>query len=168
MKRWYAVQSKPGQEQLAEVNLQRQGYTTYLPRCARKRRRAARIHLIQAPLFPGYLFVELDLDQDPWRSVNGTFGVSALVSFGNRPSPLPQGLIKAIRAREDAHGLVQLDEECPFQPSDPVEVTHGPFTEQTGLFQGQTPDRERVIVLLSLMGRKVSVKLPSEDIRAAG
>ena len=168
MKRWYVVQSKPGQEQVAEINLQRQGYITYLPRCARKRRRAARTHLIQAPLFPGYLFVELDLEQDRWRSVNGTFGVSAIVCFGSKPSPLPQGLLRAIREREDEHGLIQLDEECPFRADDPVAITHGPFTEQTGLFQGETPDRERVIVLLSLLGRKVSVKLPSQDIRAAG
>lgn len=64
MNRWYAVYTKTGAENLAEGHLQRQGFRVYLPRYRKERRHARRITLVKAPLFPRYLFVELDLDRD--------------------------------------------------------------------------------------------------------
>ena len=89
-KRWYVAHTKPGQERMAEGHLERQGFHVYLPLREKKRRIGRRTDIIKAPLFPRYLFVELDLSVDRWRSVNGTFGVAYLVGGpnwrGGRPS----------------------------------------------------------------------------------
>src|SRR3546814_4907858 len=70
MTRWYVAQTQAQGEERARLNLERQGFRTYLPRYRRERRHARRRDVVQAPLFPGYIFIELDLEQSPWRSIN--------------------------------------------------------------------------------------------------
>ena len=66
-KRWYVVHTQPNGEGRANLNLRRQGFATYLPRYARRRRHARRQETVQRPLFPRYLFVGLDLARDEAR-----------------------------------------------------------------------------------------------------
>lgn len=167
MKRWYVVQAKPGQERLAEGNLLRQGYRAYLPRLKswRKAGGGRRIAL-SVPLFPGYLFVELDITREAWRSINGTIGAVGLVSFGPRPAPLPEGVIEEIKAREGEDGLVHDDALSRFKPGDRVAVADGPLAETDGLFQA-TDGKRRVVVLMRLLGREVPVRLREDQVRAA-
>ena len=63
---------------------------------------------VEAPFFPGYLFIVLDLTRHQWRSVNGTFGVSRLVMRGDQPHPAPRGVVEALIAAADARGILQL------------------------------------------------------------
>ena len=97
MSKWYVVYTRPNQEQRAEVNLARQGYRTWLPVMERSRRRAKRFESGHAPLFPQYLFVELDIGREPWRAINGTFGVKRLLADGPRPRALPEEFVAALR-----------------------------------------------------------------------
>ncbi|WP_340119169.1 transcription termination/antitermination NusG family protein [Pelagibius sp. 7325] len=82
MKRWYVAQTQTQAEDRARFNLERQGFTTYLPRYRRERSHARRRETVRALLFPGYIFVEFALESAPWRSINGTFGISHLVCQG--------------------------------------------------------------------------------------
>ena len=76
MTNWYAVQTKPRQELVAEQNLQRQGFVTYLPRIRlRKRKRNKLVDAVE-PLFPRYLFIHVDPDQDSLAPVRSTLGVA--------------------------------------------------------------------------------------------
>jgi hypothetical protein len=59
--RWYVVQTQPQSESRAELNLRRQGFTTYLPRYMRTRRHSRKVEMVARPLFPRYLFVGFDL-----------------------------------------------------------------------------------------------------------
>jgi len=161
MKRWYAVFCKPAGEPIAEANLIRQGFNCYCPRIA-----ATANGLGRAPLFPRYLFVELDLDASPWRSVNGTFGVVGLVQFGPRPSALPQGTVEEIQAREDERGLISLPKQSALKPGDGVVVEAGPLFEQLGIYKGMTA-QGRALVLMRLLGREITVRLPSMQVRRA-
>src|SRR3546814_15823665 len=86
MTRWYVAQTQAQGEERARLNLERQGFRTYLPRYRRERRHARRRDVVKAPLFPGYIFIELDLEQSPWRSINGTFGVTRLVCHPHTPA----------------------------------------------------------------------------------
>lgn len=167
MKRWYAVYTKTGAECLAEGHLQRQGFSTYLPLYRKERRHARRITQVKAPLFPRYLFVELDLGLDRWKSVNGTHGVSYLVAMGERPSAVPEGVVEAIRARETGEKLIDLPPQPPFENGEVVRVTGGPLLDQTGVFQC-VDDRQRVVVLLDMLGRKLTVPLRREAVAAFG
>lgn len=164
MKRWYVVQTQAQGESRAELNLARQGFQPFLPRVRKRRRHARRSELVRAPLFPGYIFVRLDREAARWRSINGTFGVRQLICQGERPLPLPDAVIAEIHARQDEEGLVRLDPP-PFAPGQKLRIEAGTFSDLTGLF-AEMADRERVVLLLELLGRRVPVRVPLTDVSA--
>jgi transcriptional antiterminator RfaH len=163
---WYVVQTHPHAEGKAASHLERQGYSVYLPRHLKRRRHARRVDVVAAPLFPRYLFVAMDLMTQRWRSVQSTIGVARLVCSGEEPAVLPAAVIKELRSRENEAGFVQLDLRSKFAPGDKIRVVEGAFTTCLGLFDGMA-DRERVAILLDLLGRKVRVVLDGEAITAA-
>ncbi|MCC7015881.1 MAG: hypothetical protein IT564_01605 [Rhodospirillales bacterium] len=164
MNRWYVVNSQPGAEPKAAQHLERQGYHVYLPRWRKRRSHARRVDWVAAPLFPRYLFVRFDIAQTRWRAIHSTVGVSYLVCNGGLPRPVPEGIVEAIRAREADGGLIEIVPN--FRKGEPVIVGEGPFLDQTGLFEC-VDDAERVIILLSLLGREVKVKVPLHAVRSA-
>lgn len=111
--------------------------------------RSARIR----PFFPGYLFVHADLQTLGLNAFNWIPGVHRLVSFGNKPSIVPDNLINELRNRmvriEEAGGLV-FDG---LKPGDPVRIVSGPFAGYEAIFDMRLPGRERVQVLLAFLGR---------------
>ena len=163
MKCWYVAFTKPGGERLAETNLLRQGFEAYLPRIA-VRRKGRQKTLATVPFFPCYVFVRLDLKNAPWRAVNSTYGINRLVSFGDRPAPIADAVIDEIRGREQEDGLVSLSDLQTFAPGETVSIADGAFEDRTGLFQCRT-DKDRVRVLLNLLGRDLTVSIPVEAIR---
>ena len=163
---WYVVNTQPNGEERARLNLERQGFDVYLPRYLKHRRHARRIERVRRPLFPRYLFVRFDPDTAQWRSINGTFGVAHLVSHGNQPVPVPDNIVDAIQARHDDDDLVVLHPPDSFEPGQNLEIVDGPFAWQTGLFQ-RLNDSARVVLLLDLLGRQVSVTVSPEAVAAA-
>src|ERR1700757_3478156 len=109
--RWYAVHTLPFAEARAEHQLRRQEFRTFQPKRQKKIRHARKLHTVEAPFFPRYLFIVLDLGRHQWRSVNGTFGVSRLVMRGDRPHPVPHGVVEALIEAADAHGILQLSHQ---------------------------------------------------------
>jgi transcriptional antiterminator RfaH len=166
MKRWYVAQTQVGAEERARCNLERQEFHTYLPRYRRERRHARRRDVVLAPLFPGYIFIEFDLDAAPWRAINGTFGVSHLVSQGDRPASVPNGVVEQIAARENEEGLVVLPPRT-LHKGEALRIVSGALADCLGLFE-KMADRDRVILLLDLLGRTVRVQAPLETVAAAG
>jgi len=160
--RWFVVRTKPSSERVAEINLQRQGFRSYCPYIA-----AARTNVRRVPLFPRYLFVELDLEAALWRSVNGTFGVINLVQFGPKPSAVPAGVVEEIMSRENEDGLIMLQPEDPsLRAGDKVVLADGPLDQQFGVII-RLPGQRRAEVLLHLMGRQVKVTTPLSHVRVA-
>jgi transcriptional antiterminator RfaH len=154
--RWYVVHTQPNGEGRADLNLRRQGFATYLPRYARRRRHARRQEMVKRPLFPRYLFVGLDLARDRWRAVHSTFGVDRLVLAGEEPLPVPDDVIDAIRACEDDDGLVALGLPAGIGPGSRVRLVDGIFADAKGVLERIADDR-RVAILLELLGREVRV-----------
>ena len=76
---------------------------------------------------------------------------------------MPEGIIEEIKSRENDTGLVKLFTADRFKRGDSVQVTTGAFSDQIGIFDC-ADDRERIFVLLQLMGREVRVHLPAEAI----
>ena len=155
-RRWYVVHTQPNGEGRADLNLRRQGFATYLPRYARRRRHARRQEVVKRPLFPRYLFVALDLAHDRWRAVHSTFGVNRLVLAGEEPLPVPDDVIDAIRAREDNDGVVALGLPAGLGPGSRVRLVDGIFADAKGVLERIADDR-RVAILLELLGREVRV-----------
>jgi transcriptional antiterminator RfaH len=163
---WHLVHTQPNNEARADVNLRRQGFTTYLPCYQRQRRHARRSDVVVRPLFPRYLFVRFDLGRDQWRSVQSTFGVSALVFAGEKPAALPNHVVDEIRAREDGSGFVVLGLPAGLKPGSAVRLVDGLFADYQGVLE-RIADERRVSVLLSLLGRQVRVFVPAASVAVA-
>ena len=166
MERWYVAQTHPQSEDRALVHLARQGYAAYLPRYLRRRTHARRVDTVKAPLFPGYLFVFMDVAKTRWRAIRSTIGVRHLICEGEKPVPVPAGVVEDIRAQENEAGLVPVAPPVPFVPGEEVRITTGTLRDQTGWFQ-RVADRERVVILLSLLGRRIPFVVPLGAVRAA-
>jgi transcriptional antiterminator RfaH len=163
--RWYVVHTQPNSESRALNHLERQGFTTYLPRYRKRRRHARRVETVVAPLFPRYLFVAVDMAVQRWRSIYSTVGVSRLIGAGDEPTPIADDLIADLKQRE-ADGIIQLQQRPQYRPGERLRVLDGAFVECHGLFDGMT-DGERVRILLDLLGRKVRVLLDIDSVAAA-
>ncbi len=165
MKQWFAVHTHAGAESKAKAHLERQGFDVYLPRYSKRRSHARKVEWVPAPLFPRYLFVALDLAVARWRAVHSTIGVHHMVCHGTEPAAVPETLIEAIREREDERGLIAVEQPAPFARGETLRIMSGTFADQFGLFDGLA-DEDRVIVLLSMLGREISAKLPLNAVQA--
>jgi transcription antitermination factor NusG len=154
-KHWYAVQTLSRAEKQAERHLVFQGFTVFAPHIWRKVRHARQLKISAAPLFPGYIFVALDLSRDRWSRINGTIGVLGLVRAGSLPLPLPVGLIEALASAQ--HSIDQAGCGNTFKINQPVRLGAGPFADLIGRIQCLEA-QGRVQVLLEIMGRAVPVR----------
>lgn len=166
MKRWFAVHARVHSERRALTNLERQSFEAWLPLYRKMRRHAGRTEQVLRPLFPRYLFVALDLSAEPWRAILSTYGVAGLVGSAEGPLPVPEGVVEALRARADADGTYTLDRASRLKPGDRVRIEAGPMRDLEGVFQAAS-DAERVVVLLTLMGRDVRVTVRAAIIERA-
>jgi transcription elongation factor/antiterminator RfaH len=159
--RWYTVHTLPFAEARAEAHLRRQGFRTFQPKRHKTVRHARRLSTVEAPFFPRYLFIVLDLARHQWRSVNGTFGVSRLVMRGDQPHPVPRGVVEALIEAADARGILQLARK--LQVGSPVRLMAGPFAEQLAILNN-LDDSGRVRVLLDILGRQVAISTGANDV----
>ncbi|MDE2088973.1 MAG: transcription/translation regulatory transformer protein RfaH [Gammaproteobacteria bacterium] len=164
-KSWYLVYTKPRREILAQENLDRQGYMTYLPLMRSRRRRVDRLILVTEPLFPRYLFVHLDAQTDNWAPIRSTLGVVGLVRFGPQPARAPDDLIDLLKSRDGPDGIQTLPMPD-FHRGDAVRITEGTMAGYQGIFLAKS-GRERVVILLEIAGRDARVQLSACQIEPA-
>lgn len=148
---WYLVYAKPRQETVARMNLERQGYTVYLPLVRQPRRHKGRVITVVAPMFPRYLFIQLDRQTDNWGPIRSTFGVVSIVRFGQTAAAVPDDLVALLRSREDESGIQILPLEQ-YRHGTKVRITEGGFAGYEGIFVAHS-GRDRVTVLLQVLGR---------------
>lgn len=160
---WFLAQVKPNCAQIAERNLRRQGFETFMPLEEETRKRNNRFVTTERPLFPGYLFVAFNLASDLWRSVNSTHGISRLVSFGKEPTAVPPGLVSELRRRCASNG--KLLSPNLMSPGDQVSLTKGPFAGFVAEVEQIAPDR-RVWVLMEIMGGHTRIAVEADQLRA--
>jgi transcriptional antiterminator RfaH len=163
---WHVVQTHTHAEVKAQMHLARQGFETYLPRYLKRRRHARRTETIASPLYPRYLFVAFNAAIHRWRAIYSTIGVTRLIGVGDVPSSIDSSIISTLKSRENTQGFIQLERRPRFAIGDKVRVREGIFSDSLGLFEG-VDDRERVTILLDLLGRKVRVVLDEDFVAAA-
>ena len=162
--RWFCVRTQPRKESTAVLNLHRQGFRTFLPRLTKTVRHARKTRTVLAPLFPGYLFTPLDPDRRQWRPINGTFGVLGLIMEGDRPQPVPPGVVEAILALATTDETVDWGQR--LEPGGRVRILTGPFADQLGTLC-TLDDHGRARVLLEIMGTSRTLTLASRALFAA-
>jgi transcriptional antiterminator RfaH len=166
MRRWYVARTKARSESRARARLRRQGFDVYLPQYGRRRRHARRTEVVRAPLFPGYLFLHMDLSSSRWHTVNHTVGVHSLLCHGRRPAAVPEGVVEELRARETGDGLVPLHSLMVLEQGERLRIVDGPLHDRVGVYEKMTGG-ERVVLLLRLLGRDVRVVVPLSATRHA-
>ena len=156
LKKWFILQFKPNSHRLAERNLHRQGFESFLPLHEVTKHKYNRYVSDLRPLFPGYMFVAFDPESGPWRQINCTVGVSKLVSFGHQPVPIPLDLISGLMARCNSVGKLLPPNQ--FNKGEAVQLLTGPFANY--IAKVETIDAEqRVWVLMELMGRVMRISV---------
>ncbi len=163
MTNWYVAHTHPRGEAKAQLNLERQGFRTYLPRFLKERRHARRTDTIAMPLFQRYIFIQMDIAKTRWRAIQSTFGIQNLVCNGDAPAPIDEEIILEIRKRENATGFVQIESSPGLKKGDEIRVSAGPFANLEGLFDAYS-DTLRVTVLLNMLGGSIPVKLPKNQV----
>lgn len=160
--RWYVVSSYAQAERRAAHALTRQGYETYLPTLIIQRRdRVIRslLHRIEAPLFPAYLFIRLDL-RDPWGPVRNTPGVFRLLTTAdNIPEPVSETVIDALQAG-DALRRLPLPDTVLYRPGAPVKCLYGPFQGQDAVIISAATTTARIA--LPMLGAIREIVVPTK------
>jgi transcriptional antiterminator RfaH len=163
---WFVAHTHPLKEIIAQQHLLEQGFEVYLPRFKKIRKHARKVEEVLAPLFPRYIFIGMDIEVARWRSVNGTRGISYLLTNDDHPAVVPSYVIENLKAHEIAYGIVPVNSLMAFTKGDKVRVLDGAFQDQVATFQ-MLDDKKRVQLLLSFMGREMEISLPIFALEAA-
>jgi len=153
--RWFLAHTLPKSEWKAVLHLSAQGFRSYLPQIQKTIRHARQLKTVEAPLFPRYLFVILDLGRDRWLSVRSTVGVSNLFTTLGRPVAVPIGIVESLIERSEAN-LTRLDSG--LVKGQRVRILSGPLADFVGTLE-RLDASGRVKVLLEMMGTVVPVSL---------
>ncbi len=170
--RWYVIHTYSGYENKVKSNLERrmqsmrsQGgekiFQVLVPTEKEKEIKGGKRREVDRKIYPGYVLVEMVMDDDSWYVVRNTPGVTGFVGSGNRPVPLDDQEVKRL--------LKRLREEPPryriaFQKGSQVRITTGPFADFTGVVDEVMVEKEKVRVLVSIFGRATPVELNFGDV----
>jgi transcriptional antiterminator NusG len=164
-KHWYAVHTYSGHEKKVKTNIERRAETMGLkdkvfqilvPTEKESRVRAGKKSEIDRKVFPGYVFVEMVLDDNTWYLVKSTTGVIGFVGDA-KPTPVKNSEILAIQealAKPDTPYI-----RPQWNIGQAVRVMSGPFGDFTGSIQEINPAKDKVKVLISIFGRDTPVQL---------
>ena len=163
---WYALRSKPRKEDAVWRQVVSQGIKVFYPRLRVKPKnpRARKLK----PYFPGYLFVNVNLENIGLSEFQWMPNTNGLISFGGEPAVVPDNLIHEIRARIEKINAAGGEVLAGLQPGDEVSINNGPFQGYQAIFDSTLPGNVRVRVLLELLGnqRQVPLELDAGSIQS--
>ena len=167
---WYLVQCKPNAAQIAVSNLENQSFNTFLPLHEITKRKGKIFQQQIRPLFPGYVFVQIDPDQGPWRQVNSTRGVTRLVRLGAEPSVVPNEIVQTLIARCDENSVLRQTsktQSTQFHAGNQAQVVQGPFSGFIATISDIEPNN-RINILIELMGQTTKVAINADALQPIG
>ena len=167
---WYAVHTYAGHENKVKTTIERRAesmnlkdkvFRILIPTEQELRTRAGKKREIQRKIFPGYILIEMVLDDSTWYLVKSTTGVTGFVSSGNKPVPLQEKEIANILAAVEGP---RQKPKVMWEVNQVIRVTMGPFADFTGTIQEMNVQKEKVKVLISIFGRDTPVELDFSQI----
>lgn len=158
---WFLVHCKPNAAHLARQNLRNQDFGVFLPLQKITRRKAKQFQTSLRPLFPGYLFVQIDPLAGQWRKINSTRGVARLVQLGTDPCPVPDRVIEALLERCDADHVLQ--DPGALEVGNQARISEGPLSGFVAEIIEIEPD-SRVHLLLDIMGQATHITVAPSTI----
>jgi len=161
-KEWFILQFKSNSHHLAEKNLTRQGFETFLPLHESTIRRSSRFVNTSKPLFPGYMFIRFDKAESGWHKINSTYGVSRLITFNSHLKSIPTKFVDSLLKRYDLSGKLLPIKK--LKEGDQVAILKGPFANFIATVEKYEAD-QRIWILMDLMGRKTKIITPSDALK---
>jgi transcriptional antiterminator RfaH len=162
--RWYVTHVLANREFGAAMQVEAQQFRVFLPYVVRTVRHARQTRAVRKAAFPGYLFVALDLRRDRWRSINGTIGVSRLITGGaGAPQPVPDGVVETLFSYIDETGACRFDRDLTVGQT--VRVIAGPLAAAIARLV-RLDARGRVQVLLEILGGQVHATVERSALEA--
>ena len=162
---WYAVHTYAGHENKVKTTIERRAesmnlkdkvFRILIPTEQELRTRAGKKREVQRKIFPGYVLIEMVLDDSTWYLVKSTTGVTGFVSSGNKPVPLQEkeiaNILQAVEGPRQKPKVL-------WEVNQVIRVTAGPFADFTGTIQEVNVQKEKVKVLISIFGRDTPVEL---------
>jgi transcriptional antiterminator NusG len=164
-RRWYIVHTYSGYEERVKKSLEQRIKTmdaedkifqVIIPTEDEIEIRGGQRRTVTKKVFPGYVLVEMKMDDESWHVVRNTPGITGFVGGGNKPTPLAEEEVKNIlKQMRDGSPQVKVG----FRKGESVRVVDGPFNDFIGTVDEINMGKGKVKVLLSLFGRETSVEL---------
>jgi len=156
LKKWLIVQIKPNSYDLAIRNLQRQGFQIFCPKMKTTIKIENKFINRDVIVFPGYLFVAVDLQNPYWNKIKSTYGISKLLVFNNKPYVIHNDVILALKSRykENVNPIIKEN----LKKGDNIKFYNGPFANLIARVE-TLDDKNRIWVLLEGVGEKKKIKI---------
>ena len=165
MTAWYLLHCKARQENRAQLNIENQGYTACLPQIKREKIvRGKRVESIE-PLFPNYIFIQLDSNTANFNALRSTRGVNGFVRFGGMPATVPAHVMDSILALEQDSDNQHTTQPA-FSAGDTVQITEGPFAGLQAIYN-MPKGEERCLVFLDMLGQQQRIAIEKTALRNA-
>lgn len=162
---WYAIHSKPNREDFLCEQLRYREIEVFYP-CLHVKPVNPRSRKIK-PFFPGYLFVNVDLEETSLSSITYVPGANRVVSFDNEPATVPDEVIANIRKNVDRINQISKTGDKDLKHGDPVIITDGIFKGYEAIFDTRLEGTERVRLLIHLLhGQQRRVQVPANIAKA--
>jgi transcription antitermination factor NusG len=160
---WYALRSKPRKEDVLWRQLRAEDYEVFYPRIRVNPVNPRARKLV--PYFPGYLFVQVDIDEIGLSTFQWMPHAIGLVNFDGEPASVPDNLIYAIRKRTEEITAAGGEFFDGLKPGEQVVISAGPFTGYEAIFDARIPGSERVRVLIQMLSdRRLPVELKAGQV----
>jgi transcriptional antiterminator NusG len=162
---WYAVHTYAGHEDKVKGAIERRAemlqlrdkiFRILIPKDIEVRNRNGKKTEYKRKVFPGYVLIDMVLDDATWHLVKNTSGVTGFVSSGNKPVPLQDKEVQDIQEALEPGGAKP---RSLWEKGQIVRVADGPFTDFTGKIEEVNEPKEKLRVLISIFGRDTPVEL---------
>ena len=159
---WVLIYTKPKQEIKANENLQKQGFKTFLPLISATNKDSEIKSLV--PLFPRYIFAQINLGLDNWASIKSSYGVSHIVMFGENFTSVSPKIIKLIQDKLNEDFIYKENiSRVDYKKGDSLIVKEGLFGGVDAIFLSDKP-KDRVRLLLKLLNTTVISEVDRSNI----
>lgn len=164
-RKWYVIHTYSGYENKVKTNLehriesmgvQDKIFQVVIPTEEEIEIKDGQRRTVQKKVYPGYVLVQMHMNDDAWYVVRNTPGVTGFVGTTARPMPLPEDDVKKILKKI---GQEPAKVKVSFNKGERVKVVDGPFTEFIGVVDDISPEKGKVRVLVSFFGRETPVEL---------
>jgi transcriptional antiterminator NusG len=171
MYRWYVVNTYSGHENKVKSNLEHRADSLGQKRAIRQivvptetvsEMKDGQKETKEKRTMPGYVLVNMDLNEDSWQLVKGTPGVTSFVGAANEPVPLTQPEVDRLLHREVAQKVAT---KAQFSIGESVKVVAGPLSDFTGEISEINQDAQKLKVLVSIFGRETPAEVGFDQVK---